>query len=81
MQLWARFRRLFEQQLEQFIQKSFGLGVDDFFALVQADTSTDDDIDDSGAASAATLNAAFCFENFVAMMQSAHKGDFAWHWI
>jgi hypothetical protein len=81
MQLWTKFRQLFEKQLENFICQSCSLSVDAFFSLVQADLSIADDDGDSGAAFAATMNAAFRFENFVAMMKTAHSGEFAWHWI
>ena len=82
MQLWSRFRRLFEEQLEQFLQKEFSLDAQRFFSLIKTDAARGDDDDfDSGGAFASTLNAAFRFENFVAMMQASRTGDFAWHWL
>ena len=62
------------RHLESFVQEQ-GHTVDDFFAIVEADTSSQFN---SGSTFAAVVNAATQFRNFAELMLDASRGEFAW---
>ena len=71
-----RFRELFEQNVEEFIEKECGVTINEFYRIVTDDMKSTEFY--SGSTFAHVVNGLVTFESFHEMMVDAKRGEFVW---